>query len=140
MAVLTHHECMTNLVVALGLDPRKVRRFVLDASVDSVVTLYVEEYPGADAIAKLAESIKGVEVARAEYPPEFGAPPLLTRRQTVPVPPTETITIREPADAYAAFLNEGEPGTVRVRTTDSVRIKIVDDDGDGLFPEEFVVS
>ncbi len=61
MAYLSGRSNATQrLYEALGLNPRKVRRFVLDVACDDAVRLYVEEYPDEVQIGGLADAIAGL--------------------------------------------------------------------------------
>lgn len=99
-----HAEMLQGIVKALGFEGRRVRRVVLDISVNDVVKMYVEEFPTAEQIGALVTELAGVEVASVSGPPAVGPEPLLKivgrrRECREPLPDVSTVGAYE---EYAA--------------------------------------
>jgi len=118
MALSSGHDALCALAKALGLDARKVRRFVLDCRIDEVTKLYVEEFPDSGAVTRLAAVLPGVEVVRAGEPPKVGPEPLLKITHATILPDGPTPPVPPGGGAYERVLLEsdwvGEEGQVKV--------------------------
>lgn len=72
MNLATSHLVIADVIKALNLQGRTIRRVVLDFTIGDAVRVYVEEFATEDGVRGVADALGGTEVTYVDAPPEMG--------------------------------------------------------------------